>query len=216
MKKWMAVVLIAAFSMMVCACSENQTDEKEETSSVSSAAESTEESDKEEIKTTSSSLTSPLSLEEWGTAAKFSTKEQKYYNVPIRVISVTNGKNAEKEVKAFMDESEEYTYEKPEKNTEWISVEYELSLDGFPLDEEGADACVSAFVSAADGSVIEYKGKKFSSVTVNMVDGEYHFEGIVKGRTAFKMPENLSDYTVAFGEYGETQAYFSPNSKNMF
>ena len=92
MKKLLAVLLITTFSFMICACSENKTEENEETSSVSSASENPEESDKEEIRTTSSSLTSPLSLNEWGTAAKFSTKEQKYYNVPIRVISVTNEK----------------------------------------------------------------------------------------------------------------------------
>ena len=216
MKKLLAVLLITTFSFMICACSENKTEENEETSSVSSASENPEESDKEEIRTTSSSLTSPLSLNEWGTAAKFSTKEQKYYNVPIRVISVTNGKNAEKEVKAFMDESPEYTYEKPDKNTEWVIAEYELSLDGFPLDDEGADASVSAVVSSDDGGIIEYKGEKFSSVTVNMIDGNYSFEGLVKGRTAFKMPKNFSNYIVAFGEYGETQAYFSKNTKNMF
>lgn len=211
MKKFLGVILPAVILLSLSGCSNSESSKEEE--SVSSAikteiSDAENESPADSIKTISSSLNSPLGFEEWGAAAKFSTAEQKYFNVPVRILSVTKGEAAKKEVKLYAENSDEFIYSEPEKGEEWVVAEYELSLDGFPVDSEGADVSVTSFVAAADGGYIQKDGKNQSTVTVSMIDSEYYFEGIRNGKIAFILPEQYNDYMVILGEYNETQAYF--------
>ena len=211
MKKKIILILLTAAVLSAAGCSaEKEKTEKKTSLPPSSAA--GEEISKEEIKPVSSSLTSPLSAEEWGSAAKFSTADSKYYNVPIRVTKVTTGTEAEKQLKSFAQGNETYSYKAPAKGMEWVVVEYEISLDGFPADKTGERADITAFVSSGDGSQVK-KGSEMAGIsTINMADDKYSFEGTVKGRTAFEMFPGVRDYVIAFGEYGETQAFFSPSA----
>ena len=211
MKKTIIFLILAAALLSAAGCSAEK-DKTEKKTSLPYSSVASEDVSKEEIKPVSSSLTSPLSAEEWGSAAKFSTADNKYYNVPIRVTAVTTGSDAEKQVKTFMQENETYSYKSPEKGMEWVVIEYEISLDGFPTDKTGTDAAITAFISSGDGSPVR-KGSDMAGIsTINMTDGKYSFEGKVKGRSAFEMFTGVKDYVVAFGEYGETQAFFSPSS----
>ncbi len=167
--------------------------------------------EKEKIKTMSSSQNTPLKTGEWGIAAKYSTSDQLYANVPVKITSVTYGENAEKTVRSFMNENPEYVYTKPLPTEQWAVAEYELSLDGFPLDETGADASITSFVTAEDGGTITVDEKIYNPFTVNIIDGQYRYEGIVSGKIAFRLPKNCGKYLIVVGEFEETQAFFLPD-----
>ncbi len=206
-----AVLTIAAAVLLMfsaCTASEDSAD-AQESQTESKASQTSSEDSKEEIKTSSSSVNSPLALEAWGAAAKFSTSEQEYYNVPVRLTGIVRGDSAKDEVRAFADESNEYTYKEPSENEEWVLVQYEINLDGFPLDESGADCSIVSFVTGTDGGYVESGGKKYNPVTVNITDGEYYFENTHSGKIAFTLPEACTDYFIVLGEYEETQAFFS-------
>ena len=158
--KCCSFIIIAIELLVMSACS--QSDEK--TSSEVSKAESkisseSENSEKEEIKSMSSSLSTPLELNAWGSASKYSTAEQKYYDVPVRITNLIRGDKADNDVRTFTNGSDEYTYRKPDKGEEWIVAEYELCLDGFPLDEGGTDCSVVSFVMGNDGEYVKSNGK---------------------------------------------------------
>lgn len=214
------VILTACFVFMImsfCACSntdENSyTDDNTQNTSKISEVSNNESSKKSDIKTLSSSVSSPLVVNAWGTASKYSTKEQNYVNVPIRITSVTRGKQANETVKKFMNESSSYNYTEPDKNAEWVVADYEISLDGFPVDIGGTDNSITSFITGNDGDYINYGDKKWCTTTINITDGKYYYEGIVKGKIAYQMINNRTDYIITLGEYNETQSFFSENSK---
>lgn len=209
MKKTVLLFSLAGLLCLSSCSAQDNTEISDVSAAESMVSQTITEETKDKIRTVSSSLTSPLKFEEWGAAAKFSTADQEYYNVPVRLLSLVSGAEAEKEVRAFMNENSEYVYSKPEKNEEWVLLEYELSLDGFPVDESGADASVVSFVTAEDGGYIESSGEKYSPATVCITDGKYCFEGTVKGKIALKLPKDCRDAVISVGEYNETQAYFS-------
>lgn len=217
MKKLIMLLMTALLITVFSGCSEDQPENTEQSSdTLSSVTDINEESETSQIKSVSSSLTSPIEIEEWGNAAKFSTAEQKYYTVPIRILSVETGIKAETTVKNFMKNNNSYSYNAPEKNCVWVTAEYEISLDGFPLDEGGTDLSIVSFVTGTDGKSIQYQKQKYSVTTINITDGKYYYEGIHKGIIAFSLPEKYTDYTIILGEYGETQAYFSQSNKKEF
>ena len=169
---------------------------------------SSEESSAEKIRTVSSSLSSPLGLNSWGSAAKYNTKEQNYINVPVRITAIEHGQNATDTVKKFMSESSSYNYTEPGQDAEWVIADYEISLDGFPVDEGGADSTITSFITAENGGYFEYGDKQWSTTTINITDGKYYFDGIVKGQIAYQMLKDRTDYVITLGEYDETQAFF--------
>lgn len=211
MKKTIILITAVMICLSAAGCSDSQNDTQENSDDETSLSEQSSETVEESshIKPVSSSLTSPLGMEEWGNAAKFSTSEQKYYNVPIRIISVTADSRNEKTVKDFTENNKSYTYHEPAKDCQWVIAEYEIDLGGFPVDEGGTDISVVSFVTGTDGQTLEYKNKKYSVTTINMTDDKYYFEGIHKGKIAYEIPKSCIDYMLILGEYGETQAYFT-------
>lgn len=169
---------------------------------------SSEESSNEKIRTVSSSLSSPLGLDTWGSAAKYNTKEQNYINVPVRITAIEHGQKATDTVKKFMSESSSYNYTEPGQDAEWVIADYEISLDGFPVDEGGADSSITSFITAENGGYFEYGDKQWSTTTINITDRKYYFDGIVKGQIAYQMLKDRTDYVITLGEYDETQAFF--------
>ena len=219
MKKLISAVVFVLAVLSLTACSDSTENNSETTpqnsttdSSVSEISSDTQSENSAstdgEIRTVSSSLSSPLELNSWGSAAKYNTKEENYINVPVRITSLEHGQKATDTVKKFMSESSSYNYTEPDKDAEWVVAEYEISLDGFPVDEGGADSTITAFITAEDGGYLEYGDKQWSTTTINITDGEYHFDGIVKGQIAYQMLKGRSDYVITLGEYDETQAFF--------
>lgn len=211
MKFRTALIIITVTSLlMMSSCAngeeENSVDESSRNGHTESRA--SEVSEKEEIKPTSSYVSSPLALGVWGSAAKYSTSERKYFDIPVRLTGVLRGDKAKEEVRSFMNGSNEYTYKEPDKDEEWVIVEYELCLDGFPLDEGGADCSIVSFVKGKDGGYVNSGGKSFDPITVNITDGNYYFEEIHSGKIAFTLPKDCKDYLIVLGEYEEDQAYF--------
>ena len=224
MKKIISAVVFIFALLSLAACSDNTKNNADDgsenpvaessvseitsnTQSENSSEQSTESSD-EKIRTVSSSLSSPLGLNSWGSAAKYNTKEQNYINVPVRIISVEHGQKATDTVKKFMSESPSYNYTEPGQDAEWVVAEYEISLDGFPVDEGGADSTITSFITAENGGYFEYGDKQWSTTTINITDGKYYFDGIVKGQIAYQMLKDRTDYVITLGEYDETQAFF--------
>lgn len=187
---------------------DNSSNDSSDNSENESSNEESKDGLNENIKTSSSSLTSPLESGLWGTASKYCTKEQNYINVPVRITSVEHGQKAVKTVKEFMSESSAYNYIEPVKDAEWVVAEYEISLKGFPVDEGGADSTITSFITSNDGGYLNYGDKKWNTTTINITDGKYYYEGIVKGKIAYQMISGRSDYIIALGEYDETQAFF--------
>lgn len=181
-------------------------------SSNENSYESSDQSSSENIQTTTSSITFPININTWGITSKYSTKEEEYFNVPIRITSIICGDQAAKSVKEFLDESSSYNYTEPDKNAEWVIAEYEISLDGFPVDKGGTDSSVVSFIMGSDGNYIDYGDKKWSTTTINITDEQYYYEGIVTGKIAYQMISDYKDYVIIFGEYNETQAFFTPNT----
>lgn len=193
----------------------SSTENSDNTLSSESSDESSYENSTENISTTTSSINYPIDINTWGIASKYSTKEETYINVPIRITSIIHGEQATKSVKEFLDESPSYNYTEPDKNAEWVIAEYEISLDGFPVDEGGADSSIVSFIMGSDGNYIDYGDKKWTTTTINIIDGQYYYEGIVTGRIAYQMISDWNDYVIILGEYNETQAFFTANSDDQ-
>ena len=209
MKKTHLILISALIFIMLCGCGEDTDNEKDtDDQSVVTESSSSVSEDNSGIRPVSSSLTTPLGIDEWGSAAKFSVSMQKYYPVPVRITSVIKGKDAAAKVKQFMDSSDEYDYKKPEDDYEWICAEYEMELNDFPTDEGGTDVSITSFVTDKDGKSIEYDGKIISVTTINMTDDSYYYDGTHKGLRAYTLPEKYSDQILILGEYNETQAFF--------
>ena len=214
-KKIFAVITAVMMLAMLCGCGDEEKDtesSKQESSAASTDTSGESSGEASKIHPTSSSLASPLSLEEWGKAAKYSADRSEYATVPVRIVRIYSGNQAEKEVKRFTSADETYTYKAPDIGCQWVIADYEINLDSFPAGKAGADASVSSFVTAADGSNIEYKGKKYAVYTMNITDGEYYYEGIRKGSIAYEIPTGCTDYIITLGEYDEQQAFYTPGS----
>ena len=123
-------------------------------------------------------------------------------------MSVLRGSRASALVKEWAENESWFTFSPPEKGNEWIAVEYEISLDSFPVDSEGTDASVSVFLSGTDGGYLTAEGKEYTAAAVNLTDGQYDYEGIKKGVIAWQSPEKCDDILLTIGEYEETQAFF--------
>lgn len=215
MKKVIFTTICIIMVALLTACSANEKDNSENSTDTSvkvSEMSENENNKQNDISVSSSSISVPLSINNWGNASKYSTKEQGYYNIPIRITALTKGKKASEIVKKFMDKSASYTYTEPDKNAEWIVADYEISLDGFPVDKGGVDTSITSFVTGTDGNYMEYGDKKWSTTTVNITDGKYYYEGNVKGQIAYQMLTGRTDYVITLGEYNETQAFFSENN----
>ncbi len=215
MKKRMGAALVMIAVLLTAGgCGDEETQQLPAASStVESSLSQPEKTEK--IHPVSSSLTSPLGLEEWGSAGKFSTAEQKYYPVPIRIMSVRSDASCEQTVRDFL-QKESLTYQPPEKGCRWVIAEYEICLDDFPADQSGTDASVTSLVTGTDGKAVTDGDHFYVVTTVNITDGAYYYEGIHKAKIAFAVPAQLQDYTIALGEYGETQAFFSQSKQTGF
>ncbi len=210
-----AFLTIAAVMLtLLSACSSKDEDvSASDTSANESSASQISDESEEEIKTTSSSVSSPLSFDVWGSAAKYSTSEQKYYDLPVKITGIVRGNAAKDEIRTFMDQSDEYTYKEPADGQEWVLAEYEICLDGFPVDEGGTDCSIVSFVLGTDGGYIQSGGENYDPVTINIIDDKYYFEGNHKGKIAFTLPKKCQNYLISAGEYDEDRAYFSVGDK---
>lgn len=205
-----------SLSLIFCGCSQTQNENSAESGILSEknvvsniTSNSNEKNQKNGIKINSSSFDNPLSLEEWGECAKYSTKERKYEDIPVRITSYEHGQNAKKTVKELFNSSDIYTYKEPQKGYEWIVAHYEISLDGFSVDEGGADGSIAAFITGKDGNSLKKNEKSISSEIFVLTDNKYYFEGISSGDIVYILPENFKEYCLVIGEYGEIQAVFS-------
>lgn len=207
-------ICFALMLFMLCACASEKNDSSTLSGSntESTVAESSQEESRPLI--SSSSLTSPLGIDTYSSAAKYCTSENKYVNVPVKLTSLVRGKDAEKEIKSYAESTPSFTYKAPEKGTEWVLIEYSMNLDSFPTDKKGIDNSITAFVTDKGGEGLVLNGKQWSTTPVNMTDGKYYFYGEVSGKTAFLMIKDKKDFVIALGEFGETQAYFSPSVKS--
>lgn len=202
-----ALILAAVLLLSLPACSsaKNEESSKENDELSSSLPESSQKSD---INTSASSADMPLEPEAWGRCAKFSVSEQGYSTVPVRLTGIERGSTAQKKAMDFLNAHSEYNgISRPAKGQEWVAVDYEIVLDGFPLDKSGTDAVITAFVQAEDGGDIMDGDNAFFPVTVNISDDSVFYEGTVKGSVVFVLPKSCTDFLMVFGEYEEEQAF---------
>lgn len=209
MKRTLAALTASACLFCTAAgCADSSGEDKSPEDKQESTASVQETSEKKKIKTSLSSLASPLSTGDTGEAAKYSTSEKGYFNVPVTLLSVETGDIAARRVRELAKSDPVYDFEEAGEDEQWVTADYELSLSGFPLDECGADASITAFVMSHEGDFVEKDGKKYGAVVWTFTDGSYYFEGTHGGTIAFRLPKELDDYVIVFGEYDETQAFF--------
>ena len=226
-RKILMILLAAAVSLPLCACS-GSGNESSENSGTGVSAESSEDpsvtvhevsgsgvsylvEDASAPSASSSSVSSPLGKEEWGTAAKFCLKDNGYVNVPVRIVSVRRGSGVNAEVKKIMNASSFNYYFEPSEKEEYAIAEYEICLDGFPVGEGGITCDVTAFVTGTDGQAIKLSDGSYWSATASSLDNEtYYYEGTVRSMLAYRIPKECSGYMITLGEYGETQAFVKP------
>ncbi len=228
MKRILCLLSVSALVLLSCGCSSEKN--KSSSSSVAPASQSVssvpqessqdgqEESsgtgisyqvkDAEKPFPSDSTAKEPLSFGEWGTAAKYCTKDGGYVNVPVRVLSVRRGARVNEEVKRLVQQQGGYYFE-PKDNEEYAIAEYEIDLDGFPVAKGGTLCDITAFITGENGEALALEGGGYWGTTASCLDDTtYYYEGVVHGLMAFRIIKNRSDYLIAAGEYGETQAFF--------
>ena len=228
-RKAICLVFVSAAIAAACSCSGTDNNaqspsSKESTSDISDESFAAESSERlqgdenssgisytvpfdEKITAVSSSVTSPLKTGEWGTAAKYSTKDDAYFNVPVRVISAVRGEAAAKELEKLKKEHSLY-YSELLEDEEYIIAEYEICLDGFPVDKGGNLCDITAFISNTEGEPFMLEGGTYRSFSSFCLDCEsYYYEGVIRSKLAYKILKNAGEYLIALGEYGETQAF---------
>ncbi len=164
----------------------------------------------DDIKTTSSSLISPLDIGSWGTGAKYCTSDGTYTNVPVRIVSVRRGDDVSKEVKELCKKYGSVYYTEPEGNQEYAIAEYEIDLDKFPVGEGGTLCDITASITGEDGEMIKLSNGSYWATTAFCMDEEtYYYGGVVHSMLAYKIEKEVESYIMTLGEFGETQAYVS-------
>lgn len=217
MKKLIFLILAASLTLLCCSCSgskeqqSSQPPQSADTSAAVSDTASTAESSAEKITTSPSSAEAPLKLEKWGSAAKYCTAEKGYSEVPVRILSVRRGESVGREVKRLAEKTIFAYYSEPEEYEEYAIAEYEICLDGFPVDKGGTDIEVTAFIQGTDGEMMKLDNGSYWSATAMSLnnDSSFFYEGTQKGLLAYRIPKGRSDYLIVVGEAGEQQAYFS-------
>lgn len=209
-KKIIATVLciISLLALSACAASE-ETETSSGTKELSVETSTVDEESKEKIKTTKSSVDTPLSVETWGVCGKYCTVTESYENVPVRITKIIRGDEASQKVKAFMETHNGYDYTEPESGKEWVVAVYEINLDNFTVDEGGADLSVTARVCGTDGGNLVLNDEQYYATVLTLADDEYVYGGTVEGMAAFILPEKLTEYRIVLGEYDEQCAWFS-------
>lgn len=218
----------AAFAMLLCiavlsGCASDTDNPAADTVSVSSAVSADDAASRPEKEgsgisyrvedasvpsTASGSFTSPLSLGEWGSAAKLVTADGSYVNVPVRVISVRRGDDVTEEIKTISRETGRFFQDVDEKE-EYLIAEYELKLDGFPVREGGTLCDITAFVTGETGEMIPLKNGGYYGVSAKMLDeSTYWYEGTVHSQLAYPIPKEIKEHYLVLGEYGETQTVY--------
>lgn len=212
MKRILLFCLAVSLTACAGACSGSSAQESSPSSAASSVSEpeSSSASDRQEITITSSSASSPLSLNVWGSAAKYSTASGEYVETPIRLLSVRRGESVKEEVRRLAEKSSFAVYREPDKDKEYALVTYELSLDGFPVKEGGTLIDVFATVTGTDGEMLKLANGSYYSTTAMCLndDDAYFYEGVATGMMAYQIPKNCTDYLLVIGEPGESLAYF--------
>lgn len=232
MKKLSALLITAALALSLSACSDSSGEtqqsssaEGNESSSVSSKTSSDESthSDVQESRpenavsykvsgaetpsAKSSSLDSPLSLNEWGTCSKLSLKDLTYTNVPVRIVSVKRGAEIYDELKESVPTGR-YIFE-PRDNEEYAVCEYEICLNGFPVPEGGTLCDISGKITGNDGMSVTLSDGIIWGTTVTCLDEDtYYYDGVIHSQFCFPIPKEVHDYLIVLGEYGESEAYF--------
>ena len=157
----------------------------------------------------SSSADAPLSLDEWGTAAKLNLKDNTYTNVPVRLVSVKRGANIYSELKDTVGSSR-YLFE-PRDTEEYLVCEYEICLDGFPVPEGGTLCNITGGITGTNGEMVKLStGSYWGSSTVSLDEQTYYYDGVIHSMICSPIPKEVKDYLIVLGEYGETQAFFKP------
>lgn len=232
MKKLPALFCITALMLSFAACSDSgqkessASDDSSRTSSVSEStaseesAASREESrsehalsykipDAEKPMGKSSTLDSPLGLNEWGSCAKQNLKDYTYTNVPVRIVSIRRGETVFNELKEMVSASR-YLFE-PRDEEEYLVCEYEICLDGFPVPKGGTLCDISGSITGTDGQFVKLStGSYWSSSIVNLDEETYYYDGVIHSMFCSPIPREVKDYLVILGTFGETQAYFKP------
>lgn len=227
MKK-QTITMAIALCLMVCSgCSDKSADNKEISLSsafVASDFDVSEESEisetsasgsgisyqtdnKETPSTSSSSLNSPLGLNEWGIASKYCLNTKSYVNVPVRIVSVKRGNEAEEEIKKLGA----YIFDNRESE-EYAIAEYEICLNDFPAGKNGTWCDISGSVTSLDGNLMKLDDGTYwgSSISFFTEDKDFYYDGIVHSKVYFSIIKDRTDYLLCIGESGETVAYFKP------
>lgn len=235
MKKQVLCVAVCALLLLTAGCAQTQPKDERDSvissgaSSESSVAEPSDESgDSRSSKATaaenSSSISyqvsradkpaaekasaeSPLSIGQWGSAAKYSTKDGAYVQVPVRIVSVRRGNSVNKEVTNTAKKTGVYLFSLKD-NEEYALADYEICLDDFPVGEGGTLADITAFITGPDGQAIKTKeGGYWGTTAVCLDQTAYFYEGVIRSQMAFPILKNCSDYLINLGEYGEAQTF---------
>lgn len=230
MKKLRCLLAVAVLLGMCSACSSEHTadssrsvDERESSSvSVSSQEEVSGEpsvsevssglshivKDAEKPEVSPATVEKPLSVGEWGIAAKFCTSNDRYVEVPVRIVSIRRGGDVNEEVRRLMEQENHYYFE-PDENEEYAIAEYEISLQDFPVGEGGTLCDITAFITGENGEALVLKDGSYWGTSVSCLDeSTYYYEGVVHSLMAFRIIKNRTDYLLTVGEYGETQTFF--------
>lgn len=147
---------------------------------------------------------SPLKAGKWGIASQ--RKSGKYVDVPTRIVKITRGTNAEKEVKEYCNDGTSiYRYSEPEEGMEWAVIEYEVDLRKFS--EDMSIALTSKITGTGENTSVKYKNDIYVISTMNMTTG-YAKSKIETAKFAMQLPIGCTDYLIVLGAMDETQAFF--------
>lgn len=208
-KLLLSAVLPVLSAVLLTSCSEKQQSSSSADEATPSSSRSSAEESSKKLFISSSSANTPLEKEAWGGAAKFCTANNSYVNVPVRILSFERGKQTGREVERLASQSSFSGYVPPGSSEEYVLVEYELSLSGFPIEEGGTLNTISAHITDSDGNMLKLSdGSYWGASAVCLDEDKYYYEGIVKGRLAYRIPEKCHDYLLVLGEEGQTQAFF--------
>ncbi len=161
----------------------------------------------------------PLSLGEWGLAAKYVSKNlskdyegKSYTDVPVRVTKVTRGSEAETKVKEWFNNQSFYKYQDPKEGTEWAVVDYEVDLSKVSFDEGtiGTSTEVSSAVKGLDGLGVKYNGYSYILSTTNTSSKDYVKKpGVYKCQFIVTLPKGCTEYLVVLGNsHNGAESYF--------
>lgn len=154
----------------------------------------------------------PLELNKWGSAYKYSAKDKQYHEVGIKITNILRGEEVNDVVANYNEEDHEIRFINNNNELEYCMIEYDILIpDDFETPEYGINAKVDMNIKGTDNKIIDINGKHYFGLStvrdISGADNNIKSGNIGHSRAIFQMVRDYHDYIIIIGAYNHDYLY---------